>query len=62
MVGRDSSVGIATRSGDQIPVGARFSAAVRTGPGAHPASYKMGTRTLSRGWSGRGWLLPSAPI
>jgi hypothetical protein len=45
---RDSSVGIATElrargSGDRIPVGARFSAAVQTGHGAHPASYTMGT-------------------
>jgi len=30
-------------SGDRIPVGARFSTPVQTGPGAHPASYKMGT-------------------
>jgi hypothetical protein len=30
-------------SGDRIPVGARFSALVQTGPGAHPASYTMGT-------------------
>jgi hypothetical protein len=29
-------------SGDRIPV-PRFSAPVQTGPGAHPASYKMGT-------------------
>jgi hypothetical protein len=28
---------------------ARFSAAVQTGPGAHPASYTMGTGSLSRG-------------
>ena len=46
-VGRDSSVGIATRyglgSGDRIPVEATFSALVQTGPGAHPASYTMGT-------------------
>ena len=33
----------AERSGDQIPVGARFSAPVQTGPGVHPASYKIGT-------------------
>ena len=33
----------ARRSGDRIPVGARFSAPVQTGPGAHPASYTMGT-------------------
>ena len=50
-VGRDSSVGIATtlragRSGDRIPVEARFSAHLRTGPGAHP--YTKGTGYLSR--------------
>ena len=28
---------------DQIPVGVRFSAAVQTGPGAHPAAHSMGT-------------------
>ena len=31
------------RSGDRIPVGARFSAPVQTCPGAHPASCTMGT-------------------
>jgi len=31
------------RSGDRLPLGARFSAPVQTGPGAHPASYTMGT-------------------
>ena len=36
----------AGRSGDRIPVGARFSAPVQTGPGAHPASYTMGTGSL----------------
>jgi len=45
---RDNSVGIATtlwaeRFGDRIPVGARFSESVRKYPGAHPASYAMGT-------------------
>ena len=30
-------------------MGARFSAPVQTGPGAHPASYTMGTGSLSRG-------------
>ena len=39
----------AGRSGDRIPVAARFSATVQTGPGAHPASYTMGTGSLSRG-------------
>jgi hypothetical protein len=33
----------AGRSGDRIPVEAKFSAPVQTGPGAHPASYTMGT-------------------
>jgi hypothetical protein len=47
-MGRDSSVGIATRYGLDGPgiesrLGARFSAPVQTGPGAHQASYKMGT-------------------
>ena len=47
-VGRNSSVGIATGyvlggSGNRIPVGARFSAPVRTGPGSHLASCTMST-------------------
>jgi hypothetical protein len=33
----------AGRSGDRIPVGARFFAHVQTGPGAHPASCTMVT-------------------
>ena len=33
----------AGRSGDRIPVGARFSAPLQTGPGAYPASCTMGT-------------------
>jgi hypothetical protein len=53
-MGRDSSVCIATRygldiSGDRIPLGARFSAPVQTGPGAHPASYRMDAGSFSRG-------------
>jgi hypothetical protein len=36
----------AGRSGDRIPVGARFSAPVQTGPEAHPASCTMGTRSF----------------
>ena len=47
----DSAVGIATalragRFGDRIPVGARFSAPVQTGPGAHPTTYTMGTGSV----------------
>jgi len=33
----------AGRSGDRIPVRARFPAPVQTGPGAHSISYTMGT-------------------
>jgi hypothetical protein len=43
VVGWDSDLLRAGRSGDQILVGAIFSAAVQTGPGAHSASYTMGT-------------------
>jgi hypothetical protein len=50
-VGRDNVDGIATtlrvgRFGVPIPVRARFSAPVQTGPVAHPASYTMGTGPL----------------
>ena len=59
-VGRDISVGIATRYGLDGPGiesrwGARFSATVQTGPGAHPASYTMGTGSFAgvkRPWRG----------
>jgi len=40
--------------GDLIPVGAKFSASVQTGPGAHPASCTMGTGSLLGFRSGRG--------
>ena len=47
-VGRDGSIGIATRyrldgPGIESRWGERFSAPVQTGPGAHPASYTVGT-------------------
>ena len=38
----------AGRSGDLIPVGVRFSAAVQICPGAHSASCTVGTGYLSR--------------
>ena len=50
-MGRDSSVGIATRywldgPGIESRWGARFSAPVQTGPGGHPASCTMGAGSL----------------
>jgi hypothetical protein len=50
-VGRNSAVGIATHygldgSGIESRWGARFSAPVQTGPGAHPACCMMGTGSL----------------
>jgi hypothetical protein len=38
----------AGRSGDRIPVGARFSALIQTDLGAQPASYTMATGSLPR--------------
>ena len=51
-VSRDSSVGIATRYGPDGPGiesrwGAKFSAPVHTGLGAHPASYTLGRGSFS---------------
>jgi len=45
----------AGRSGDRILVGARFSAPVQTGPGAHPTSCTMGTGSFLglKEWPGR---------
>jgi len=40
-----------------MPVGARFSAPVMTGPGAHPASCTMGTESSLVVKSGRGMTL-----
>jgi hypothetical protein len=41
------ATGWTVQSGDRIPLGARFSSLVKTGPGANPASYTMGTRSFS---------------
>jgi hypothetical protein len=65
VVGRDTSVGIATRYGLNGPGiesrwGARFSTPVQTDPGAHAASYTMGTGSFP--WvkrPGRGVYHPS---
>ena len=50
------------RSGDRIPVGARYSAPVHTGPGAHPASCTMRTGSFPGVKSGRGMTLTSHPL
>jgi len=52
----------AGRSGDRIPVEARFSAPVQTGLGANPASYKMGTGSFPGVKSGRGVTMTSCPL
>ena len=65
--GQGSVAGIATalwagRSGDQIPVGARFSAPVQTGPGIHPASCTMGTGSFPGVNSSQGVTLTPHPL
>jgi len=52
----------AGRSGDRIPVGARFSAPAQTGPGTHPASRTMGTGSFPGVKSGRGVTLTPHPL
>ena len=52
----------AGRSGDRIPVAARFSTPVQTGPGAHPTSYTMGTGSFPGVKSGRGVTLAPHPL
>ena len=42
--------------------GARLSASVQTGPGAHPASCTMGTGSFTRVKSGRGVTLTPHPL
>jgi hypothetical protein len=61
------SVGIATGYGLDGPgiesrLGARFSAPVQTGPGAHPASCTMGTGSFPGVESGRGVTLTPHPL
>ena len=58
-MGRDSSVGTATRYGLDGPGiesrwGARFSAPIQTGPGVPPSLLCSGYRVFPRGYSGRG--------
>jgi len=63
MHGPGSALSIATGYGLDSPGiefrwGARFSAPVQTGPGAHPASCTMGTASLLGVKSGRGVTTP----
>jgi len=51
-----------TVTGDRIPVGARFSALVQTGSGAHPASCTMGTGSFPGVKSGRSVTLSPHPL
>ena len=65
--GLGSSVGTATalragRSGDRMPVGARFSSPDQTGPAAHPASCTMGTASFPGVKSGRSVTLTPHPF
>ena len=64
--GWDSSVGIATPYWLEVPeiesrCGARISASVQTLPGAHPASYTIGTASFPRGKEARGVALTTHP-
>ena len=52
----------AGRSGDRIPVEARFSAPVQTGPGAHPASCTMRSGSFPGVNSGRSLTLTPHPL
>jgi len=52
----------AGKSGDRIPVEARFSAPVQTGPEAHPASCTMGTGSFPGVSCGRGVTLTPHPF
>jgi hypothetical protein len=42
----DSIAGTSSPSGDRISVGARYFTHVQTGPGVHPSSCTMGTRSF----------------
>jgi len=62
-----SSVGIATGygldgPGDGIPVAAKLFAPVPTDPGAHPASYTIGTGSFPGVKSSRGVKLTPHPF
>ena len=65
--GLGSSVSITTGYGLNVPGiespwGTRFSAPVQTGPGAHPASFAMGSWSFPGVKSGRGMTLTPHPL
>ena len=51
-----------TKTGDRIPLEARFSAHVQTGPEAHPASCTMGTGSFPGVRCGRDVTLTPHPL
>jgi hypothetical protein len=51
-----------SRSGDRIPVGARFYTPVQNGPGVHPASSTIRTGSFPGVESGRGVTLTPHPL
>jgi hypothetical protein len=66
-MGRDNTVGIATRYGMDGPGTesrweARIATPVQTGLGAYPASYTMGTGIFPGGKAVGAWRWPSTPI
>jgi hypothetical protein len=61
-VAQDSAWLQAGRSVVRIPVEARFSAPVQTGPGAHPASCTMGTGSFPGVEGCRGVTLTPHPF
>ena len=54
-VRRDGAFGIATRYGNRIPVEARFSAPVKTGPGGPPSLLCNGYRVFPGGNAAVAW-------
>ena len=58
---QNKEVKIKYREQKKIPVGARFSAPVQTGPGPHPVFYKNSYRVSFPGLSCRGVALTATP-
>jgi hypothetical protein len=57
----DTFLPAALRPWGWLLVGLRFSAPVQTSPGAHPASYTMGTMSFPRDTAAGAWRWPSTP-